>query len=94
LVDQTNLSAQHFFNNVNRGEKHLKKQCNCKIFNAPEWLITSFTYGFHIEHYTYLQLIAMFEKHVISLNIYNCNVHIHRHIQMQDFVEAEQKQAR
>jgi hypothetical protein len=34
----------------------------------------------------------MFEKYGISLNIYNCNVHIQRHLEQKDFIEAEQKQ--
>jgi hypothetical protein len=72
----------------------LKKQRNCKICQNEEWLIASFTYGFHVEHLTYLQLIAMFEKYGISLNIYNCSVHIHRHLEMQDFKEAEATKAR
>jgi hypothetical protein len=70
----------------------LKKQRNCKICNAPEWLSLAFTYGFHIEHLTYLQLIEMFEQYSISLNIYNCSVHVHRHLEQQDFKKAEQKQ--
>jgi hypothetical protein len=72
----------------------LKPQVNCKICSSPEWLVKSFTYGYHIEHYTYLQLIEMFEKYGISLNIYNCSVHIHRHLEMRDFAEAEATKAR
>jgi hypothetical protein len=72
----------------------LKKQRNCKICQSEEWLITSFTYGFHVEHLTYLQLITMFEKYGISLNIYNCSVHIHRHLEMRDFREAEATKVR
>jgi hypothetical protein len=36
----------------------------------------------------------MFEKYGISLNIYNCSVHVHRHLQMRDFAEAEETKAR
>ena len=72
----------------------MKKQRNCKICQSEEWLIIAFTYGFHIEHYTYLQLIEMFEKYGIRLNIYNCSIHIHRHLEQKDFIEAEQKQIR
>jgi len=93
LVEQSSVSQAHFFND-NRGENHLKKQRNCKICNSPEWLITAFTYGYHIEHLTYLQLIEMFEKYGVHLNIYNCHVHIQRHLEQKDFIEAEQKQIR
>ncbi len=95
LVDRTNLSEHLFSYNVNRGEKHLRKQRNCKICQSEEWLVTSFTYGFHVEHLTYLQLIGMLEKYGISSNnFYNCSVHVRRHLEQKDFIEAEQKQAR
>jgi hypothetical protein len=36
----------------------------------------------------------MFEKYGVSINFYNCSVHVHRHLEQKDFIEAEQKQAR
>lgn len=36
----------------------------------------------------------MFEKYGVHLNIYNCSVHIHRHIEQKDLVEAEATKVR
>jgi hypothetical protein len=72
----------------------LKKQRNCKICNSPEWLSDAFVIAYHAEHQTYEQIIEMFARHGISLNIYNCSVHKHRHLENRDFLKAEETKAR
>ena len=93
MVEPTNLSKRHFFKKI-RGEKRLKRQKNCKICSAPEWLAEAFTYRYHVEHLSYVELIEIYEPYGLHLNIYNCSVHIHRHLEQKDFIEAEQKQER
>jgi hypothetical protein len=68
-------------------------QRKCKICNSPEHLVKAFTLCFHAQHFTYKQLIEMFRRNHISINIYNCNVHIQRHLTSEDFAEAEATQA-
>jgi hypothetical protein len=72
----------------------LKKQRNCKICNAEEWLREYFVYAYHVEHLTYEQIIEVFERHGVSLNFYNCSVHKHRHLEQCDLKKAEETKAR
>lgn len=36
----------------------------------------------------------MFKRNHISINFYNCSVHVHRHLGEEDFEDAEATQAR
>ena len=67
-------------------------QRNCKICNSEKWLAEAFVIAL-VEHRTYEEIIEMFAHHGISLNIYNCSVHKHRHCEHKDFLKAEETKA-
>lgn len=67
-------------------------QRNCKICTSDEWLADAFVIAL-VENKTYEEIIGMFERHGISLNIYNCSVHKHRHCEHKDFLKAEETKA-
>jgi hypothetical protein len=94
LVDQTSLSKHRLFYTVNRGEKLLKKQRNCKICNAEEWLRDYFVLAYHVEHLTYYEICEVFARHGYEINFYNVNVHVQRHLTNEDFHKAEATKAR
>ena len=71
----------------------MKYQKNCKICNTEEWLQDAFCVAI-VSGQTYEEIIEMFERHGISLNIYNVSVHKHRHLENQDLKKAEETKAR
>jgi hypothetical protein len=70
------------------------KQRNCKICNCEEWLSDYFVLAYHVERLTYQQIIEVFEKYGVHLNVYNINCHLHRHVEQKDLRAAEAKKAR
>jgi hypothetical protein len=70
----------------------LKKQRNCKICRE-QWIANAILYLHHCERASYREIIERM-KTFIDINEYNISVHLHRHVQEIDIIEAEQKQAR
>ncbi len=47
----------------------------------------------YIEKKSYKEIIEMFERHGIFLNIYNVSIHKHRHLEQGDLKKAEETKA-
>jgi hypothetical protein len=73
--------------------KNLKKQRNCKICQSEEWIAKAILSLHQCEKLGYREIIERMLPH-IELNEYNISVHLHRHCEQKDIIEAEESQAR
>jgi len=93
LVEQSYLSKQlFFFINIRRGEKHLRKQRNCKLCQE-QWIANAVLSLHHCEKLSYREIIERMRPY-IAINEYNLSTHFSRHVEQKDIIEAEESNAR
>lgn len=86
-----NYSSNPFFLFLREVKKHAFSK-NCKICQSP--YATALLYRYHVEHLPYVQLIELYKKYGLELNVYNVSCHLHRHVQQRDIEEVEKLKAR